>query len=237
MTRVFLLLLLLGMTASSALAQPPCVPQGPARAALALVRGEQAPVPPLPGHGTVENRAVVGDGAVNTFEPPAAAEPVRAGQLVTVCGEDGSAASLVAEITHATIRVESTACTGATSRTMLEGQVVLRSPEARRLRGAAAGRRPLYAEAAGGWVLAPLTSVEPPADTAQAVAAVARRLGRDDRIVGWGVSNQGGASVVNVLHTARMPARERFAAIDGIPVIWSLLPRGAFDQAGCPAEP
>jgi hypothetical protein len=70
-----------------------------------------------------------------------------------------------------------------------------------------------------------------------ALAAVARRLGRDDRIVAWGVSNQAGAAIVRILHTARLAVRERFADVDGIPVVWSELPKGAFERVGCSVEP
>ncbi len=117
--------------------------------------------------------------------------------------------------------------------TVLEGQVVLRSPEGRRLRGAAARRKPLDAEAADGLFLSPLESTDPSPDVARALAVVARRLGRDDRAAGWGVSDRRGAAVVHILHTEGLMPGERFTDVDGIPVVWSLLPAGAFERAGC----
>ena len=236
MTRALLAVLLTAATGSTALAQSPCVPEGPPRAALARVRGDQTPPPPAAEPASADIQTVVGDGVANTFEPMAAASKVQAGQLVTMCSEDGTPSSLLVELTSATIRLEATACTGVTARTMLEGQVLLRSPEARRGRGTAS-RRPVYADAPDGWVVAPLESAEPTTDIARALAAVARQLGWDDRVVAWGVSNQGGASVVRILHTARFTVRERFADVGGIPVVWSELAKGAFERAGCSAAP
>lgn len=232
---IALLFVMAGST--TARAQNPCVPEAQPRAALARVKVEHAPLPPLPeqANAAISIQTVVGDGIVDTFAPAPVEGKLRAGQQLAICGEDRLAETVVAEITNATIRVQSRACDGVIAGTVLEGQVVLRSPEGRRLRGASARRKPLYAEAAGGLFLSPLASVDPSPDIARALAAVARRLSRDDRVVGWGVSDRRGASIVRVLHTERLSPSERFTDVDGIPVVWSLLPAGAFERAGCSA--
>lgn len=223
--------------ASAAQTQNPCVPEVQPRAALARVNVEHAPSGPLPeqANASVNIQAVVGDGIVDTFAPAAIEEKLRAGQPVAMCGEDRSPVTVVAEITNATIRVASRTCDGVIARAVLEGQVVLRSPDGRRLRGASARRKPLYAEAPGGLFLSPLTSAEPSPDIARALAAVARRLARDPRVVGWGVSDRSGSAVVHILHTERLLPSERFTDVGGIPAVWSALPAGAFERAGCSA--
>jgi hypothetical protein len=233
-----LVITLLVLSSATALAQTPCVPQGSARAALARVSVDHAPPPPLPEQGQADSivQAVVGDGIVNTFEPSTVEPRVRAGQPVSVCGDDGTSHSRRRDHQRHHPRGVRDVHRGDRA---YDARGPGRAAVARRAAAPGLEGRPEAALRRGGRRAGPRAARERGALAGhrQALAAIARRLGRDDRIAGWGVANQGGGSVVRILHTARVAEQERFADVGGIPVVWSPLPRGAFERADCQPEP